>query len=171
VTPEIEKPAPVTVAELMVTGPVPVEVSVIVCVVEALTETLPKLTVEVLTPSVGTAAFNVKMNVCETPARAAVKVTVCAVDTEATVAEKLAVVAPAATVTEAGTVTAALLLVRFMANPPLPAAAFIVMVHASVPAPVMEEFAQDNPVREGTPVPLSATVVEDPEEELLVNVS
>lgn len=149
----------------------PVEVRVTVCVVEVLTETLPKLTVDVLTPRVATAAFSVKANVCETPARVAVRVTVCPVETEATVAEKLALVAPAATLTEAGTVTAALLLARLIANPPLPAAAFIVIVQASVPEPVIEELAQDNPVSAGTPVPLNATAVDDPEEELLVNAS
>ena len=44
-----EKPAPVIDAELTVTGEVPVDVSINICVVAALTVTLPKLRFEVLT--------------------------------------------------------------------------------------------------------------------------
>jgi hypothetical protein len=49
--PTIVKPAPVTVAELIVTGEVPVDVSVNDCVVAVLTVTLPKLKVLALTAS------------------------------------------------------------------------------------------------------------------------
>jgi hypothetical protein len=91
--------------------------------------------------------------------------------TAVTAAEKLALVAPDATVTEAGTVTAALLLARFTVNPLLAAAAFRVTVQLSVPAPVIELEAQVNPVSTGTPVPLSATLVVVPVDELLVRVS
>jgi hypothetical protein len=56
--PETEKPVPVRVAELMVTAAVPVEDSVIDCVVAAFTATLPKLRLEELMLSVGTAAFS-----------------------------------------------------------------------------------------------------------------
>jgi hypothetical protein len=56
--PETEKPVPVRVAELMVTAAVPVEDSVIDCVVAAFTATLPKFRLEELMLSVGTAAFN-----------------------------------------------------------------------------------------------------------------
>jgi len=47
--PTIVKPAPVMVAELTVTGAVPVEVNVNDCVVAALTVTLPKLRLATLT--------------------------------------------------------------------------------------------------------------------------
>ena len=56
--PETEKPVPVRVAELMVTAAVPVEDSVIDCVVAAFTATLPKFRLEELMLSVGTAAFS-----------------------------------------------------------------------------------------------------------------
>jgi hypothetical protein len=56
--PETEKPVPVSVAELMVTAAVPVADSVIDCDVGVLTATLPKLTIEELTLSDATAAFN-----------------------------------------------------------------------------------------------------------------
>jgi hypothetical protein len=56
--PEAEKPAPVRVAALMVAAAVPVEDSVIDCVVAVFTATLPKLRFEELMLSVGTAAFN-----------------------------------------------------------------------------------------------------------------
>ena len=51
--PTIEKPAPVTAAELTVTGEVPVEVSVKDCVVAVFTVTLPKLRVAALTVNCG----------------------------------------------------------------------------------------------------------------------
>ena len=87
------------------------------------------------------------------PFALAVSVAVCAVLTADTVAEKLALVAPAATVTDAGTDTAELLLARFAANPPLPAAALSVTVQLSVPAPVMEPLVQVRPERAGVAVP------------------
>jgi hypothetical protein len=43
-------------------------------------------------------------------------------------------------------------------------------VQLSVPAPVIEPFAQVRPVNAGTPVPLRLTVVVAPVEELLVSV-
>ena len=110
-------------------------------------------------------------NVFDTLFTVAVKVAVCVVLTDATVAVKFALVAPAATVTLAGTVTAALLLVRPTANPPLAAAAFSVNVQLSVPAPVIEPLVQLSALSTGIPVPLRLTAVEVPEEELLVSVS
>jgi len=101
----------------------------------------------------------------------AVSVAVCAVLTAVTVAVKLALVAPAATVTVAGTVTAELLLARFTAKPPVAAATLTVTVQLSVPAPVIEPFVQLSPVSTGTPVPLNATVVVVPVDELLVSVN
>jgi hypothetical protein len=87
------------------------------------------------------------------------------------VAVKFALVAPAATVTLLGTVSEALLLASFTANPPLAAAAFNVTVQLSVPAPAIDPLAQPIPLSIGTPVPLKLTILEVPEEELLVTVS
>jgi hypothetical protein len=171
VAPDVEKPAPVRVAELMVTAAVPVEERVMVCDVEVFTGTLPKLRFDVLTASVGTAAFNCRAKVCVTAPADAESVTVCAVDTAEAVAEKLAPVAPAATVTVASTVTPVLLLERLTLIPPVAAAAFNVTVQATVPAPVMDEFAQDRAVRTGTPAPERLIVVDAPVEELLESVS
>jgi hypothetical protein len=98
-------------------------------------------------------------------------VTAWAVLTETTVAEKLAEVAPAATVTEAGTVTEELVLARPTLNPALGAAALSVTVQESVPAPVMDEFAQESAVSTSTPVPLRATVAVPFVDELLEMVS
>jgi DMSO/TMAO reductase YedYZ molybdopterin-dependent catalytic subunit len=58
VTPEILKPLPVSVAELMVSGAVPEEVSVTDCVEAVFTTTLPKLTLLALRVSAGIHAFS-----------------------------------------------------------------------------------------------------------------
>jgi len=163
------KPVPEIVAELIVAAAVPVEDKVTDCEEDAFTAMLPKLMLDELRPSVGTAAFNCNAKVLVALPALAVRVTDCVVLTEVTVAEKFAVVAPEATVTEAGTVTAELLLVRLMAKPPLAAATLIDTVQESVPAPVMDEFVQESPVSAGTPVPLRLTTVGDPVDELLAN--
>jgi len=80
VTPEIEKPLPDTVAELMVRGPVPAEVSVNDWVAAVLTTVLPKARLFVLTPSAAVVAgLTVIGRVVDTPPEVAVKVTVCTV--------------------------------------------------------------------------------------------
>lgn len=56
--PEIEKPVPAIVAELIVTAEVPVDERVIDCEADELTATLPKFKLDVLTVSVATAGFN-----------------------------------------------------------------------------------------------------------------
>ena len=53
VAPEIEKPVPVTLTELTVTGSDPVEARVTDCVELVLTGTLPKLTLVAFTVSMG----------------------------------------------------------------------------------------------------------------------
>ena len=126
----------------MVTDAVPVELNVIDCVVAVLTETLPNDRLVALTPSVGVDAPSCRAKVSVTEPALAVKVTVSELLTAVTVAEKLALLAPDATVTEAGTVTAALLLARVTASPPLAAAAFKVTVQLSVPAPVIDPLLQ-----------------------------
>ena len=84
----------------------------------------------------------------------AVSVTVCEALTAATVAANGALIDPEATVTEAGTAIAVLLLARLTVSPVLGAAADNVTVQLSVPAPVMEVFAQLRADRVAVPVPL-----------------
>jgi hypothetical protein len=87
--------------------------------------------------------------VLETLPLLAVKVTDCEEVNEETVAVNPALVAPDETVTDVGTETVELLLDRFTMYPPLRAAALIVTVQLSVPAPVMVPLAQLSPVRVG----------------------
>jgi hypothetical protein len=62
--------------------------------------------------------------------------------TDDTVAVNPVLVEVAGTVTEEGSVTALLLLERLTTAPPLGADPVNVTVHASVPAPVMDELVQ-----------------------------
>jgi hypothetical protein len=143
--PDMVKPAAASVAELMVTGAVPVEVRVTDWGVAAvLTCTLPKATLVALTASVGTAAFNCRAKVSDTPPALAMSVTVCSELTGERVAVNPALVAPAGTVTVTGTMTAGLLLARLAVSPPLGAAAFSVTVQASVADPVRALLVQFN---------------------------
>jgi hypothetical protein len=111
------------------------------------------------------------VNASFTPPALAVNVTAAPEVTDETVATNVALAAPDATLTAAGTVTAVLLLARFTVNPPLAAAAFSVTVQLSVPAPVIEPFAQLNPLSTGMPVPLRSTDCVVPVDESLVRVS
>ncbi|MFZ1941296.1 MAG: hypothetical protein WAU67_19495, partial [Terracidiphilus sp.] len=119
---------------------------------------MPNDKLAVLTLSVGTEAPSWSAKVWFTPPALAVRVTSAPDVTDETVAVKFALVAPEATVTEAGTVTAALLLARLTAKPPVAAAAFRVTVQLSAPAPVIEPFAQLSPLSTGVPVPLKLIV-------------
>ena len=165
VAPDIVNPVPVNAAELMVRGAVPVEVNVTGSVDAVFTVTLPNARLAGLMVNVGTAAFNCRPKVRETPPALAVRVTGCAVETDDTVAVNPALLALAGTTTVAGTVTAALLLVKDTLKPPLPAGPLNVTVQASLPAPVIDALVQDNalkvaatavpvPVRPITAVPL-----------------
>jgi hypothetical protein len=165
VAPDIVKPVPLSVAELMVTGAVPVELNVTGSVEVVFTVTLPNARLVGLTVNVGNAVFSCSAKLLETLPALAVRVTACAVVTDDTVAVNPALVALAGTTIVAGTVTAALLLVRPTLKPPLPAAVVSVTVHASLPAPVIDALLQDNvlnaagtvvpvPVRLTTAVPL-----------------
>jgi hypothetical protein len=151
VAPDIVKPVPVRVPELIVTGAVPVEVSVTGSVEAVFNVTLPNAKLAGLTVRVGTAAFSCRVKVLETLPALAVRVTACAVVTEDTVAVNPAVVAFAGITTVAGTVTAALLLVRPTLKPPLPAAALSVTVQVSLPEPVIDPLLQDNPLNAPDP--------------------
>jgi hypothetical protein len=73
--------------------------------------------------------------VFDTPAAVAVTVTLVEVVTDPAVAANVAELAPAATVAETGTVTAALLLLRLIANPPAAAAFVSKTVMTTQPAP------------------------------------
>jgi len=170
--PDMLKPVPASVAALMVTAAVPVSVRVSDCAAAAaLTFTLPKLRLPVLSVSPGTEAFNCIARLSVTLPAVAVSVAVCAVLTTVTVAVNGALLAPAATVTVAGTATALLLLPRLTARPPLPAAAFSVTVQASVPDPLIVLLLHVSPLNTANPVPLRLTTVVGLVEESLVIVS
>ena len=154
---DIVKPVPLSAAELMVTGAVPVEVNVTGSVDAVFTVTLPNAKLPGLMVNVGTAAFSCSAKVLETPPALAVRVTDCAVVTDDTVAVNPALVALAGTTTVAGTATEALLLVRPTLTPPLPAAELSVTVHVSLPAPVIDALVQDSPLNTpatAVPVPV-----------------
>jgi len=141
VSPDIEKPVPLTAALLTVTGPVPLEVSFTVCVEGVFSVTSPNATL--LVPNVSPAvpvelAFSCNAYVSELLRSEAVSVAVSVVLTAEAVAVNPALVAPDATVTDAGTATALVLLARLTAIPPEPAALASVTVQASVPAPVSD---------------------------------
>jgi len=158
VAPDIVKPVPVRVPELMVTGDVPVEVNVTGSVVGVFNATLPNARLVGLTVNVPTAAFNCKAKVLEMPPALAVSVTACTDVTDVTVAVNTALVALAGTVTVPGTVTAALLLARLTLKPPLPAAAVSVTVQLSFPAPVIDALLQEsalNAPAAAVPVPVT----------------
>jgi hypothetical protein len=135
--------------------------------------TAPKLRLAELRVRAGVAAFSCPVALTDTPLAVAVRVTVCVVVTAEAVAVKAAVVDPLDAVTDAGTVTALLLLLRFIVRPPLVAAEVRVTVQASVAAPVSELLAQEMALGTGAacPVPLRLTVVVPPAVALLVMVS
>jgi hypothetical protein len=165
VAPDIVKPVPLNVAELIVTGAVPVEVNVRGSVDAVLTVTLPNAKLGALTVNVGTlaaVAFSCRAKVLETPPALAVSVTDCAVVTDNTVAVNPALVALAETATVAGTVTAALLLVRPTLTPPPPASELSVTVQVSFSDPVTDALLQEralNPADDAVPVPAVAVPV------------
>jgi len=146
VRPDIEKPVPAIAALLIVTAPLPLAVSVTVCVEGVFSATLPNATL--VLPSVSPAvpavvpAFSSSTEVIEVFQSAAVSVTVCAVFTAATVAVNATLVPPGATVTDDGIVTAPLLLLSDTQSPAELAALFSATVQTSVPAPASEALLQ-----------------------------
>ena len=169
--PEIENPAPEIAAALTVTGMVPVEDRTREFVIGEFTGTFPNVTLGALTAKTAVAAFNSTAKLSATPPVLAVNVAACVVVTADAAAEKSALFAPAGTVTDAGTTTALSLLVKLIAWPLLPAAAFRVTVQVSAALPRIVPFKQLSPVSMGTPIPLKATVFEVPFEALLEIVS
>jgi hypothetical protein len=127
--PAAAKPVPVKDEALTVTGALPVDDKVTVCVAAIFNTTSPKSTLLVLSVSVGTEELSASANVFETPPALAVSVAVSAEFAGETFAVKLAELAPAGTVTEVGTFTSELLLPTLTVNPPLAAAAFSVTMH------------------------------------------
>ena len=87
VTPEIEKPAPDSVAACIVRAAVPVEVIVTDCVLGTFTTTLPNAKVEVLMPNADVAAFGCNVKLFDMPTALAVSVTGWFGTTAATLAE------------------------------------------------------------------------------------
>ena len=141
-TAEAEKPLPDTATELTVTGAVPVDDSVTVCVVALFTTTAPNAMLLAFTVKAGVAPFNCNETVRDVLPDPAVSVTACAVDTADTLAVKDALVEDAATVTDPGTVTEPLLLARLTPRPPEGAEPDRVTEHESDRAPVMEVLPQ-----------------------------
>jgi hypothetical protein len=143
VIPVIEKPVPLIAAALMVTEPVPLEVSFTVCVAGELRLTFPKATLAEPSdnPAVPVvpvdAAFNCRGKVSELLLFEAVNIAICVELTAEAVAVNLALDALAATVTDAGTLTAVLLLPRLTVIALLVAPVSVTW-HASVPAAVSD---------------------------------
>lgn len=158
---EAEKPLPVTVTEFTVTGPVPLDVNVTVCVVGLFTTTLPNETVVAFRLNAGEAAFSCSETVFEVLPVVAVIVADCALLTEATFAVNDALVAVAGTVTEPGSVTEPLLLASPTLTPPVGADPDKLTEHESASEPVIDVLLQETELTVGVtavPVPLRFTV-------------
>lgn len=152
VAPDMVKPAPLNVAELMMTGAFPVELKVSGCVVGVLIVALPNEMLLVLIVSVGVDALKCRAKVLETPPPLAVIVATCGEETDDTLAVNAAVVAPAGTKSVAGTTTDALLLARLRLRPPLGAGRLSVTAQAAVPAPVIDALVHDSALKEAESV-------------------
>lgn len=182
--PAIEKPDPVTVAEVIERGAVPEEVSVTNCgVAWVLTVTSPKERVLALTLSPGVPVdcrgSRSSWKLTDVPLSDAVMVALWAALTDVTVAAKVALLSLAPTEILAGTLTAESLLERLTVAPLPPGADVNVTVQLSVADPVMVELLQETDDKAGgwdggfsvraMPVPLRGRV-RLPTEELLATV-
>lgn len=136
--PETEKPVPVRVAEEMVIAAAPVEVKVTFWATGVLMGEVPNARLVALRLMAGAATSIWRSKDSGFPPALAVKITAWEPEAAETTAEKLALVAPAGIVMEAGSVTAALLLDRVTAIPPVGAAASSDTVHGSVPGAIVE---------------------------------
>ena len=166
----IENGAPATVVELIVTGPEPVDVRVIGWVAIVFSATFPNARLVGLTLSCPEAAgVSWSEKLADTPFADPAMTAVCAEVTCDVATLNVALLAPAATVTEDGTTAATLLLVRLIACPAGPAAPFKVTMHASVPAPLIAEDAQEMELKTATPAALML-MTRFPVEELLAMV-
>ena len=162
--PVTENPVPEIESELIVTGAVPLEVSVTDFVTAAPTVTLPNASELALALNTGVAAFSCSAKLFDEEFALADSVGVCALVTAETIAVNEDEDAPEATVTEAGTCTALLLLANVITVPPLGDAELNVTVHAADPAPVNVLVAQESALTVGAaaaPVPLRLTATAD----------
>lgn len=146
--PDIVKPVPVSAAALMVTGVVPVDVSVNDCDVGVLTMTLPKAMLPGLMLRVATDGTNCRANTLETPLSVAFMFTVCFELTGATVSVKGVCNTPAATMTPLGTVTAGLSLDKATVTLAV-AASLRYTEQPLVPPPVIDVLPQETELRAG----------------------
>ena len=117
VTPESAKPPPVIAIELIVTGEVPDDVSVIDCSAGELIRTLPNGMLDAFAISSVLTGPNCTLKLFAIPFAVAVRVAVWVVLTAFTFAVNDALIAPEGTVTKAGTVTEELLLASETVNP------------------------------------------------------
>jgi len=161
-TGDAEKPLPVTVIDLTVTGAVPVEVRASIWVVGLLSTTPPNEMVVVFTDRAGVPAFSCSETVREVLPVVAVSVADCALLTDATFAVNAALVAVAGTMTDPGTVTAALLLDSPTLNPPVGAEPDKLTVQESASDPVIEMLLQFTALTVGVPVaPVALRLIAD----------
>ena len=158
---------PVTVAPLMVTGAVPVELRMTVFVAGVFTVALPKARLVTLVLSVDTGTVNARAKVSVTLPAVAVRIAVCAVETCVTLTVNWALLMPVCTSAAGPVVTAGLLLDRATLKPGASAGPLSVSVQRSVPVPPIDALAQVKPINCGSPVPLRATNVVLLAEELL----
>lgn len=146
VVPDIVKPVPDKVAELMVSGAVPAELNVRFCFAGVFKATLPNARLAELTVRVGAVGaddgWSSRAKVFVAPPALAVRVADWTEVTAEAVAVNPMLVAFAGTVTVGGMDTAALLLVRPTLKPPFGAAVLRVTVQASAPAPVRDPELQ-----------------------------
>ena len=159
--PETEKPAPLTAAELTVTGAVPVELNVIGCATGEFTSTVPNPIDVAFRVRAAEAALSCSETVLEVLPVVAVRVTDCAALTALAFATNAALVAVAGTVTEPGTATELLLLARLTVRPPVGAAPDRLTVHTSASDPVIEVLLQETALTVGItamPAPPMLTV-------------
>jgi hypothetical protein len=171
------KPAPLTVAPLMVTGAVPVELRVIDWVVGVFTPALAKVMLDEVRLSAGAGTFNWMANVSVTPPALAVSVAVCALATGVAYALNWTLDRFALTNPAGDTVTAALLLDKATLRPAAGAGPLMVAVQRSVAVPPIEALVQDRPLNCGVvaaaaasaaPVPARAICVGEVEASLLM---
>jgi hypothetical protein len=153
VAPEIMKPAPLTDADLTITGAVPVEVKIKGCVDGVLSATFPNGRFIELTVNVALEAVNCRGKLLETPPALAVRVTICDDETDKTFAVNPVPIALAGINTAAGTTTAALLLARFTPTPPSPAAALRVTRQLVFPDPVIDALPHESAFNVADPFP------------------
>jgi hypothetical protein len=152
VAPDMVKPVPLSVAEVMMTGTVPVELKVSGCVEGVFNVALPNEILLALVVNVGVEGLSCSAKLLEIPAPLAVIVAACGEETDDTFAVSAAVEAFARTRMVAGTITAALLLARLRLRPPLGAVSVSAAMQAEVPAPVIDALLHDSALNEAEDV-------------------